>query len=183
MSRLEGKKIALAVTGSIAAFKAAEIVSLLRKSGADVRVLMTREAAEFITPLTLKTLSRNDVALDLWAKNAPWKPEHIALADWADALLVAPATAHIIACFAHGLAPEIVSCTYLATRAPVFVVPAMNVNMLEHAATQANIATLRARGNVVLEPETGALACGTDAKGRLPAPAAIVAALEKIFAE
>lgn len=183
MSRLEGKKIALAVTGSIAAFKAAEIVSLLRKSGAEVRVLMTREAAEFITPLTLKTLSRNDVALDLWEKNAPWKPEHVALADWADALLVAPATAHIIACFAHGFAPEIVSCTYLATRAPVVVVPAMNVNMLEHAATQANIATLRARGNVVLEPETGTLACGIDAKGRLPAPATIVSALEKIFAE
>lgn len=183
MSSLEGKKIALAVTGSIAAFKAAEIVSLLVKAHAEVRVLMTREAAEFITPLTLKTLSRNDVATDLWDKTAPWKPEHVALADWADALLVAPATAHIIACFAVGLAPEIVSCTYLATRAPVVIVPAMNVNMLNHAATRTNLALLRARGNVVLEPDEGTLACGIEGKGRLPAPEKIVERLAQLFEE
>lgn len=183
MSSLEGKKIALAVTGSIAAFKAAEIVSLLVKAHAEVRVLMTHEATEFITPLTLKTLSRNDVATDLWDKTAPWKPEHVALADWADALLVAPATAHIIACFAVGLAPEIVSCTYLATRAPVVIVPAMNVNMLNHAATRTNLALLRARGNVVLEPDEGTLACGIEGKGRLPAPEKIVERLAQLFEE
>ena len=174
MPFLEGKKIALGVTGSIAAFKAAEIVSLLTKEGADVRVLMTREAENFITPLTLKTLSRNDVARDLWNADAPWKPEHISVAEWADLLLVAPASAHIIACFAHGLAPEILSCTYLATHAPVVIAPAMNDAMLAHPATQANIETLRSRGNIIVEPDEGALACGHSGKGRLAAPAEIV---------
>lgn len=181
MPFLEGKKIALGVTGSIAAFKAAEIVSILVKEGADVRVLMTREAEEFITPLTLKTLSRNDVARDLWRTDAPWKPEHVSVADWADLLLVAPATAHVIACFAHGLAPDILTCTYLATRAPVIVAPAMNVAMLEHAATQANLDILRSRGNIVIEPEEGMLACGVSGKGRLAEPAKIVEHVVRIL--
>lgn len=174
MPFLEGKKIALGVTGSIAAYKAAEIVSLLKKEGADVQVLMTREAEEFITPLTLKTLSRRSVARDLWADSASWKPEHIDIAEWADLLLVAPATAHVIACFAHGLAPDVLTCVYLATRAPVVIAPAMNVNMLSHPATQANLEILRERGNVVVEPDAGMLACGYEGKGKLAAPARIV---------
>ncbi len=171
---LENKKIALAVTGSIAAFKAAEIVSLMIKEGAQVQVLMTREATEFITPLTLRTLSRRPVVCDLWDKNSPWKPEHIDVAEWADLFLVAPATAHIIACFANGLAPEVVSCAYLATRAPVVVAPAMNEKMFEHPATRENIEKLRCRGNIIVEPASGMLACGVAGKGRLAEPAEIV---------
>lgn len=178
---LKGKKIALGVTGSIAAYKAAEIVSLLVKEGAEVQTLMTKEAQEFISPLTLKTLSRRSVACDLWDGAAAWKPEHIDIAAWADLYLVAPATAHIIACFAHGLAPEMLSCVYLATRAPVVVAPAMNVNMLEHPATQTNLKILRERGNFIIEPDDGMLACGYAGKGKLAAPARIVESLGEIL--
>ena len=178
---LEGKKIALAVTGSIAAYKAAEICSLLIKEGASVRVLMTREAKEFITPLTLQTLSRNPVADDLWAAPKNWVPEHIDIATWADLFLVAPATAHIIACFAQGLAPEIVSTTYLATKAPVVIAPAMNSNMFEHPATQANLQILRSRGNVIVEPAEGRLACGVNGKGHLAPVVEIVEHISSIL--
>lgn len=181
MAILEGKKIALGVTGSIAAYKAAEIVSLLVKSGAQVQAMMTAEAREFITPLTLKTLSRRSVACGLWDGAASWMPEHIDIAAWADAYLVAPATAHIIACFAQGLAPELLSCVYLATRAPVVIAPAMNVAMLEHPATQTNLKILRERGNVVVEPDAGTLACGASGKGRLAAPERIVESLAAVL--
>ena len=177
---LEGKKIALAVTGSIAAFKAAELVSLMMNEGAQVQVLMTREATEFITPLTLKTLSRRPVFSDLWHEREDWHPEHIAVADWADVFLVAPATAHIIACFANGLAPEIVSSTYLATKAPVVIAPAMNCKMFEHPATQENLEKLRSRGHVIVEPATGALACGYEGKGKMAPPAEILDRLANI---
>lgn len=182
MSTLNGKKIALGVTGSIAAYKAAEIVSLLVKAGAEVQVLMTKEAEEFITPLTLRTLSRRAVACDLWDKNANWTPEHIDIAGWADLYLVAPATAHIIACFAQGLAPEMLSCVYLATKAPVVIAPAMNVNMLEHPATQANLETLRSRGHTVIEPAEGMLACGYSGKGKLASPQEIVNRVTELLA-
>ncbi|MGF0068686.1 flavoprotein [Candidatus Spyradosoma sp. SGI.093] len=181
---LENKKIALAVTGSIAAYKAADIASLLVKEGAEVQVLMTREAAEFITPLTLKTLSRRPVLCDLWADKlgrGDWEPEHIAVADWADVLLVAPATAHVIACFAAGLAPDVVTCAYLATRAPVVVAPAMNGKMLDHPATQRNLDVLRSRGNLIVEPATGTLACGYAGKGKLASPAEIVEHVANLF--
>lgn len=179
---LENKKIALAVTGSIAAFKAADIASLLVKEGAEVQVLMTREATEFITPLTLKTLSRRPVICDLWAnERGDWAPEHIAVADWADVLLVAPATAHIIACFAAGLAPDLVTCTYLATRAPVVIAPAMNGKMLEHPATRRNLDVLRSRGNLIVEPATGTLACGYEGKGKLASPPEIVEHVANLF--
>lgn len=174
MPFLEGKKIALGVTGSIAAYKAADIVSLLVKEGAEVQVLMTEEAEKFITPLTLKTLSRRPVISGLWENSPSWKPGHIDIASWADLFLVAPATAHILACFAHGLAPETLSCVYLATRAPVVIAPAMNVNMLTHPATQTNIQTLRERGNIIIEPAEGMLACGDSGKGKLAPPAEIV---------
>ena len=171
---LENKKIALAVTGSIAAYKAAEIVSLLVKEGAQVRVLMTPEAARFISPLTLKTLSRNPVISDLWSEDEGWVPGHIDVAGWADLFLVAPATAHMIACFANGLAPEVISCTYLATRAPVVIAPAMNCNMLDHPATQENLDKLRSRGNIIVEPAAGMLACGYEGRGKLVAPGEIL---------
>lgn len=178
---LERKKILLGVTGSIAAYKAAEIVSLLVKEGAEVQVLMTREAAQFITPLTLKTLSRRPVFSDLWDAQGDWKPEHIAVADWADLFLVAPATAHMIACFAQGLAPEIIACTYLATRAPIVIAPAMNCKMYEHAATQENLEKLRARGNAIVEPVSGTLACGDAGKGKMASPEAILERVANIL--
>lgn len=171
---LENKKIALAVTGSIAAYKASELTSLMIKEGAEVQVLMTKEATEFITPLTLKTLSHRPVICDLWREEETWVPGHISVAAWADLFLVAPATAHMIACFANGLAPEVISCTYLATRAPVVIAPAMNCNMLDHPATQENIAKLRSHGNVIVEPASGMLACGYAGRGKLAEPREII---------
>ena len=169
-------RITLGVTGSIAAYKACELVRLFVKAGDDVRVVMTAAAREFVTPLTFQTLSRNQVGTDQFAPPDEWRPEHIAFAD-ADAVVVAPATANVIAKMAHGIADDLLAATLLATRAPVFVAPAMNDGMWENPATQANIATLRARGVTVVEPASGELACGTDGKGRMAEPADIFAAI------
>ena len=171
-------KIVLGVTGSIAAYKACELVRLFVKAGDDVRVVMTAAACEFVTPLTFQTLSRNQVGIDQFAPPEEWRPEHISFAE-ADAVVVAPATANVIAKMAHGIADDLLTLTLLATRAPVFVAPAMNDGMWENPATQGNIATIRSRGVSVVEPEEGALACGTDGKGRLAAPADIFAAVHK----
>jgi phosphopantothenoylcysteine synthetase/decarboxylase len=181
MPSLNGKNIVLGVTGSIAAYKAADITSQLVKLGAQVRVVMTREAAHFIQPLTLQTLSRNPVALDQWAEPADWRPEHISLADFADLFLVAPVTAHTLACFAHGLAPDLLTSVYLATRASVMLAPAMNEKMFEHAATQANIETLRARGHAIIEPGVGLLACGYVGRGRLAPVEEIIERVTSFF--
>ncbi len=181
MPQLDGKKIVLGVTGSIAAYKAADLTSKLVKLGADVHVVMTREATEFITPLTLRTLSRNPVAHDLWKEGEGWQPGHIELADTADLLLVAPVTAHTLACFAHGLAPDLLTSIYLATRAPVMLAPAMNSKMYEHEATQANLATLRARGHAIVEPDTGLLACGYEGVGKLAPVEEIIERITLIF--
>jgi phosphopantothenoylcysteine synthetase/decarboxylase len=175
------KRIILGVTGSIAAYKAADITSRLVGLGAVVHVVLTAEAARFITPLTLQTLSRNPVGADLWDEGRGWQPGHIELADSADLLLVAPATAHCLAQFAHGLAPDLLSCIYLATRAPVLLAPAMNGKMLRHPATEANIATLRARGHAFIEPDQGMLACGYAGEGKLAAVEVVVAAVEDFF--
>ncbi len=163
---MKGKVVALGVTGSIAAYKAADICSQLVKLGADVHVIMTQSAARFISPLTMRTMSRNQVAADMW-DDSKWKPGHIDIADAADLLLVAPATAHIIAEFACGLAPDLLTCAYLATRAPTLIAPAMNGKMLDHPATQANIRTLRERGVQFVDTAEGMLACGYEGKGRL----------------
>ena len=170
-------KIVVGVTGSIAAYKACELVRLFVKGGDDVRVVMTSAACEFVSPLTFQTLSRNAVGIDLFALPAQWKPEHIAYAD-ADAIVVAPATANIMAKMAHGIADDLLSSTLLATRAPVFVAPAMNDGMWDNPATQANIATLRLRGVKVVDPDCGSLACATEGKGRFAAPEAIFAAVQ-----
>lgn len=167
-------KITLGVTGSIAAYKACELVRLFVKEGDDVRVVMTAAACEFVTPLTFQTLSRNPVGTSRFSLPAEWKPEHIAYSD-AEAVVVAPATANIIAKMAHGIADDLLSATLLATRAPVFVAPAMNDGMWDNPATQANLAALRERGVTVLEPEAGELACGTEGKGRFADPGAIFA--------
>lgn len=169
------KTVVLGVTGSIAAYKAAEIVSLLRKAGYEVFVVMTGSAAEFITPLTLATLSRHPVLSDLSEeKGEEWKPGHIELADRADLLLVAPATANSLARLSYGLADDALSAVALATRAPVLVAPAMNGKMWEHSATQENVERLRARGVKFIGPADGMLACGYEGAGRLAEPADIV---------
>ena len=164
--------VLIGVTGSIAAYKACELVRLFVKAGDDVRVVMTAAAQRFVTPLTLQTLSRNPVGTDMFGPVEEWRPEHIAFAA-ADVVAVAPATANVIAKMAHGIADDLLSATLLATRAPIVLAPAMNEGMWANPATQANLAVLKGRGVKVVEPDEGALACGTDGKGRFAAPGAI----------
>ena len=171
-------RITLGITGSIAAYKACELVRCFVKAGDEVRVVMTEAATKFVTPLTFQTLSRNPVGVDPFALPEEWKPEHISLAA-ADAVVVAPATANVLAKMAHGLADDLLTATLLATRAPIFVAPAMNDGMWEHPATQANLATLRSRGVTVIEPAAGELACGTEGKGRMADPADILQTVKR----
>lgn len=180
---LNGKTIVLGVTGSIAAYKAADITSQLTKAGASVYCVMTASAARILGPITLQTLSRNPVSVDLWEEGNGWQPGHIELADKADLLLVAPATANIIACFAHGLAPDLLTSVYLATAAPVVIAPAMNCKMLRHPATQANLETLRRRGHIIIDPQKeGMLACGYEGEGKLATVETIVERVKSILA-
>ncbi len=164
---LTGRKIVLGITGSIAAYKSADLTSRLVKQGADVFPVMTTAAQRFVTPLTLQTLARQPVATDLWDEGRGWQPGHVELADKADLLLVAPATADVLAQFAHGLAPDFLSSLYLVVRSPVLVAPAMNGKMWTHPATVANVAALRSRGVEFIGPEEGLLACGYEGIGRL----------------
>ena len=166
ISSKKQRSVVLGVTGSIAAYKSADLASLLVKQGHDVHVVMTRDATEFITPLTLQTLSKNPVTTSYDEKQS-WHPGHIALADRADLLLIAPATAHIIAELAHGLAGHPLAAIALATRAPILLAPAMNGKMWEHPATQENVASLGKRGIEFIGPEAGMLACGYEGVGRL----------------
>lgn len=159
--------IVLGVTGSIAAYKAADLTSMLRKEGWDVHVAMTRHATGFITPLTLQTLSRNPVLVDVFDEKETWHPGHIELADRAALLAIAPATANIIAKLAHGIADDALLSIALATRAPILIAPAMNGKMWEHPATQRNVESLAKRGVHFIGPEAGMLACGYEGSGRL----------------
>jgi phosphopantothenoylcysteine decarboxylase/phosphopantothenate--cysteine ligase len=176
-------RVTVGVSGGIAAYKAAELVRTLQRQALEVHVVMTEAACKFVQPLTFAALSGHKVITSLWddAGTADGaydsSIEHIGEAQWADALVVAPATANILAKFAHGMADDFLTTMYLATRAPVLVAPAMNVNMWEHAATQANLATLRQRGVRVIEPGTGELACGMVGAGRMAEPEAIAAAV------
>src|SRR5271156_833574 len=172
-------KIALGVTGGVAAYKAAELVRRLQQEKLDVQVVMTRAAQEFVTPLTFAALTGQKVITDMFsAAGAPANVEsaieHIAVAQRIDLLLVAPATADILGKFSHGIAEDFLSTLYLATKAPVVLAPAMNVNMWEHAATQQNLAVLRNRGVHIVEPDEGYLACGMVGAGRLAATETIV---------
>lgn len=180
---LKGKKIVLGVTGGIAVYKAVDLVSRLRKQGCEVRVVMTEHAQQFVTPLTFKEISGNQVAVSMWSSNQEFNVEHIALANWADAFVVAPATANIIAKMAYGLADDLLSTTLLAAQAPIVVCPSMNTGMYENAATQENIAKLQGRGITVMPPAVGKLACGTSGAGRLPEPQEIVEFLNAFFAK
>ncbi len=179
---LKGKKIVLGVTGGIAVYKAVDLVSRLRKQGAEVRVVMTEHAQKFVTPLTFKEISGNKVAVSMWESNQEFNVEHIALANWADVFVVAPATANIIAKMTYGIADDLLSTTLLAAQAPIVVCPAMNTGMYENPATQENIAKLEQRGVTVMLPAVGMLACGTAGPGRLPEPQQIVDFIKNFIA-
>ncbi|MGO9777711.1 MAG: bifunctional phosphopantothenoylcysteine decarboxylase/phosphopantothenate--cysteine ligase CoaBC [Terracidiphilus sp.] len=176
-------RITVGVSGGIAAYKAAELVRALQRQAIEVHVVMTEAAGKFVQPLTFAALTGHKVITSMWddagtaSSTYDSSIEHIGEAQWADALVVAPATANILAKFAHGIADDFLTTLYLATTAPVFVAPAMNVNMWEHPATQANLETLRQRGVRVIEPGTGELACGTVGAGRMAEPAAIAEAV------
>ncbi len=175
------RRVLLAVSGGIAAYKVPELVRLLDGAGLAVRCALTEAAVRFVSPLVLQTLTREPVRSDLLDPGEEGQIGHIDLADQADIVVVAPATANLLARMASGLADDLVSTLLLATRAPVLVAPAMNVNMWEHPATRANVATLRERGVHFVGPDAGALACGWEGAGRMAEPAAIAAALERLL--
>lgn len=178
---LTGKHIVLGVTGGIAAYKSAEVVSRLRHLGADVHVIMTKNATEFVAPLTFRTLSANPVAADTFAEPEEWNVEHVALAKLADLFVIAPATANILAKMANGIADDMLSTTVLATKAPVLVAPAMNTGMWTAKATQQNVFVLKSRGVQMIGPESGMLACGDEGAGRMSEPADIVEKITEIL--
>jgi phosphopantothenoylcysteine decarboxylase/phosphopantothenate--cysteine ligase len=178
---LKDKKILIGVTGSIAAYKAAFLIRMLVREGAEVRVVMTDLAKAFITPLTLATLSRNPVLTEFYdPENGNWN-NHVDLGSWADAYLIAPATANTIAKMAHGVADNLLLTTYLSARCPVFVAPAMDLDMFRHAATQENLKKLSGRGHIIIEPSTGELASGLEGKGRMEEPGQILKILSDYY--
>jgi phosphopantothenoylcysteine decarboxylase/phosphopantothenate--cysteine ligase len=172
---VEERRILLAVTGGIAAYKTPELVRALRRAGHTVRCALTRAAAEFVSPLALQTVSGHAVRSELFDATEEGQIDHIALADWAELVIVAPATAHSLARFAAGLADDLVTTVALATRAPLLLAPAMNVNMWRHPATARNVATLTERGAHWVGPDAGELACGWEGEGRMSDPARIAA--------
>lgn len=171
---MKGMHVIVGVTGGIAAYKAVDFVSRLRKQGAEVQVVMTEHATKFVTPLTFGEISGHPVSVSMFQEVINWDVEHIALATWADAYIIVPATANIIGKIANGIADDMLSTQVMATKAPVFICPAMNTNMYENPITQRNLQTLRDYGYHIMEPDSGHLACGTSGKGRLPDPAAII---------
>lgn len=176
---LRDKRIVLGVTGGIAAYKACDLVSKLKKQGAQVRVVLTKHAAQFVSPLTFEALSGSPALMDTFAPRS--EMEHIALAKWADAFVIAPATANCLAKLANGIADDLLSTTALAMTAPLLIAPAMNANMWRHPATRQNMETLLARGAHVAGPDSGHLACGDEDVGRMSEPAQIVEALRQML--
>jgi phosphopantothenoylcysteine decarboxylase/phosphopantothenate--cysteine ligase len=178
---MESRRILLVVTGGIAAYKIPELVRALARAGHSVRCAMTSEAQRFVSPMVLQTLTGEPVRSDLFDPSQEGEIDHIRLADWADLVLVAPATANILAKMCHGVTDDLVTALLLATRAPILVAPAMNVNMWEHPATQANVELLHARGVRFVGPEPGELACGWEGLGRMTEPVAIAAEVELVL--
>ncbi len=178
---LTGREIVLGVTGGIAAYKSAEIVSRLRHLGANVHVIMTKNATEFVSPLTFQTLSANQVVTDTFAAPEYWNVEHVALAKLAEVFVIAPATANILAKMANGIADDMLSTTVLATKAPILTAPAMNTGMWTAEATEQNVKTLKERGVLMIGPESGILACGDEGAGRMSEPEAIVEEICRIL--
>ena len=177
--RFTGKTVVLCVTGGIAAYKAADLTSKLRQAGAEVRVLMTESATQFISPMTFETLSGYRTVVDTFDRNFAWEVEHISLAKAADVFVIAPATANVIAKAAHGIADDMVTTTLLATRAPVVIAPAMNTGMYDNPVTQRNLNELRTRGFHIVEPAAGRLACGDDGRGKLPDTPTLLCGIER----
>src|SRR5271156_6493283 len=181
MSALKDKTVVVGVSGGIAAYKSAELVRLLVARGARVRVMMTRNACEFIAPLTLQTLSQNPVATETFSLTQESEIGHTRLANPADAIVIAPATADLIAKAAVGIADDLVTTVLLAARCPIAFAPAMNVHMYEHPTVVENLARLKSRGVTIIDPAEGELACGYEGKGRLPDPAVIVEEIERML--
>jgi len=180
---LKGKKILIGVTGGIAAYKTATVIRMLVKEGCAVKVIMTEHAKDFITPLTLATLSKNPVLTEFYTPvNGSWN-SHVDLGIWADLFLIAPATANTIGKMANGIADNLLLTTYLSSRCPVFVAPSMDMDMLEHLATKANIDTLRSFGNHILDTPAGELASGLTGKGRMSEPDEIVREIKTFFSK
>ncbi|WP_392438099.1 bifunctional phosphopantothenoylcysteine decarboxylase/phosphopantothenate--cysteine ligase CoaBC [Cruoricaptor ignavus] len=177
---LKGKKILLIVTGGIAAYKSALIVRLLVKAGAEVRVVMTADAANFVTPLTLSTLSKNDVYQDFFGSNGSWN-NHVELALWADAVLVAPCTANTLGKMVHGICDNLAVAVYLSAKCPVFIAPAMDLDMYAHPSTRQNLAAAEDFGNIIIPAESGELASGLTGEGRLAEPENIIGILRGYF--
>jgi phosphopantothenoylcysteine decarboxylase/phosphopantothenate--cysteine ligase len=178
---LQGKRIIVGVTGSIAAYKSAQLIRLLIKEGADIKVIMTPLAKEFITPLTLATLSKNPVLVDFFSpENGDWN-SHVDLGLWADAYLIAPATANTIGKMTAGIADNLLLTTYLSAKCPVFIAPAMDLDMFAHPTMKRNLESLRSIGNIIIEPGNGELASGLEGKGRMEEPENIVRQLTNYF--
>ena len=177
---LRNKTIVLGITGSIAAYKSVDIASKLTQSESKVEVVMTESAAKFIAPLTLRNITGRSVVTGMWELASEFSVEHVALAEAADLVVIAPATANIIAKLAAGIADDMLSCIVLATEAPVIVAPAMNVNMYQNSVTQDNLARLKSRGFTIIEPEYGRLASGKMGHGRFPDTAKIVGIVQQV---
>lgn len=178
---MRNKQVLLCVTGGIAAYKAVALTSKLTQMNVDVKVMMTENAAKFVTPLTFQAISRNPVYLDTFAEIDPEKIAHIDLAEWADCIIIAPATANIIGKLANGIADDMISTTLLATTKPVFLAPSMNVHMYSHPAVQKNMEVLQQRGYHFIEPNEGYLACGYVGKGRMAEPEEIIHHIHEFF--
>jgi len=178
---LKGKKIILGITGSIAAYKAAYLLRLLVKNGAEVQVVITPTGKEFITPLTLSTLSQKPVISGFFSANDGSWNSHVDLGTWADLMVIAPATAATIGKMAHGIADNMLITTYLSAKCPVMLAPAMDLDMYRHPSTQSNLSILKGYGNLVIEPDTGFLASGLEGKGRMKEPEEIVTEIIQFF--
>lgn len=182
MNALRDKTVIVGVSGGIAAYKTCELVSRLVQNGAEVHVVMTRNATEFVAPLSFETLSRNRVVIDTFDRNFTWEVEHVALAKKANAVIIAPATANVIAKIACGIADDFLTTTVLACKCPVIIAPAMNTAMIENPITVKNIAELEKRGFICVYGGAGHLACGDSGNGRMAEPSELFAAVEKLFA-
>lgn len=176
---LEGRKVLLGVCGSIAAYKSAHLTRLLVKAGAEVKVIMTASASDFITPLTLSTLSKNQVLSSFTKDQGTDWNNHVELGLWADVFLIAPASANTLAKMANGICDNLLLATYLSARCPVYVAPAMDLDMYKHPATRANLDRLTSFGNHIIDAETGELASGLEGQGRMAEPEHIIALLEE----
>jgi phosphopantothenoylcysteine decarboxylase/phosphopantothenate--cysteine ligase len=174
----KNRNVVLGVTGSIAVYKAVELLRLMQGKGWDVNIIMTKSATEFVTELTFRTISQHPVTVDMFGIIHDWQPEHISIADSADVIVVAPCTANVIAKIAHGIADDLLTCTILASESPIVIAPAMNVKMWNNAATQTNLNIIKSRGVNIVDPGTGDLACGYQGKGRMASLDKIIAVIE-----